>query len=161
LDDPPVWGFSAAPLVDGDLIYTLAGGKGSAVVALDRKNGDEKWKALTTREVGYSAPMLVTAGGKRQMPVWLSESLNGLNPKTGKVYWTRESPIGREPTRPAVNIVTVVPHGDKLLLSTAYHGTMLLQLDKKKPGVKVLWRGKSNRMEKPDGLHSLMATPIL
>jgi outer membrane protein assembly factor BamB len=105
--------------------------------------------------------MICTAGGKRQLLIWLSESLNGLDPQTGKVYWTQEYPVGRAPQRPAVNIVTVRPAGNRLFLTTFYHGPMMLELTADKPGVKVLWRGKSNNPLKPDGIHGLMATPVI
>jgi outer membrane protein assembly factor BamB len=161
LDGPPVWGYAAHPLLEGDLLYTLAGGKGSAVVALNKDTGKEVWKALSSDEVGYSPPMLTTAGGKKQLIVWLSDSLNGLNPQTGEVYWTQEYPVGRPVTRPAVTIITPVPHDRLLLVSTGYHGTMAVELDQGKPAAKVLWYGKSDRMDKTEGLHSLMATPVV
>src|SRR5205807_3521905 len=77
LDSPPVWGFAAHPLLDGDLLYTLAGGKGSAAVALNKDTGKPVWKALSSDEIGYSPPVLVTAGGRKQLIIWLSDSLNG------------------------------------------------------------------------------------
>ena len=158
---PPVWGYSASPLVEGDLLYSLVGGEGSAIVAFDKKTGKEVWKALTTEEVGYSPPTFVHAGGVTQLIVWLSESINGLDAKTGKVLWTEQYPVARKPERPAVNIVTVVPHGRLLFVSTVYHGPMMLELDKDKPAAKMIWRGKSNNPSKPDGIHALMATPVL
>jgi outer membrane protein assembly factor BamB len=161
LGDPPVWGYAASLLLDGDLVYTLAGGPGSGVVALNKDTGKQVWKALTSDEVGYSAPTLVTSGGKRQLIVWLSDSLNGLNPTTGEVYWTLEYPVGRAVTRPSVTIVTPVPHGNLLLVSSAYHGMMAVELDAKNPAAKVLWYGKSDRLDKTDGLHSVMATPVV
>ena len=161
LDSPPLWGFAAHPLLDGDMLYTLAGGDGSAVVALNKDTGKEVWKALKSEEIGYSPPMLVTAGGKKQLIIWLSDSLNGLNPATGEVYWTQEYPIGRAVTRPAVSIITAVPHDHLLLVSSGYHGTMAVEMDHKKPKANVLWYGKSNNMEKTEGLHSLMATPVV
>jgi outer membrane protein assembly factor BamB len=161
LDDPPVWGYAAHPLLVGDLLYTLVGGKGSAVVAFDKDKGTEKWKALSSDEVCYSPPMIARSGGKDQLIIWLSDSVNGLDPKTGKVHWTQEYPVGREPRRPAVSIHTVVPHGRKLFVSTVYHGPMLLELDETKLTAKLVWRGKSNNPEKPDGLHILMATPVI
>src|SRR5262249_26871576 len=94
LDDPPVWGFACHPLPAGALLYRLGGGKGSAVVAFDKATGKEKWKALTTAEIGYSPPMLVKAGGKDQLVVWLSEALYGLDPKSGKEHWKVEYPVG-------------------------------------------------------------------
>jgi hypothetical protein len=161
LDSPPLWGFAAHPLLEGDLLYTLAGGKGSAVVALNKDTGKLVWKALTSEEVGYSPPMLVTAGGKKQLIVWLSDSLNGLNPATGEVYWSLEYPVGRPVTRPAVTIITPVPHDRLLLVSTAYHGTMAVELGPQKPKARVLWAGKSNRMDRTEGLHSVMSTPVV
>ncbi len=44
--ETPIWGHSAAPLVYGDLLITLAGGEGSVVVALDKRTCKEKWRAL-------------------------------------------------------------------------------------------------------------------
>jgi outer membrane protein assembly factor BamB len=47
-----------------------------------------------------------------------------------------------------------------LFVSTYYHGPMMLKLDADKPAASVLWRGKSDNPEKPDGLHALMTTPV-
>jgi len=157
----PIWGFAAHPLIDGNLLFTLAGGEGSAVVALDKDTGKEVWKALTSREVGYSPPMIYEAGGKRQLIIWLSDSINGLDPATGKVYWTLPYPSSGEPQRPAVSIATVRRLDDKLFLSTFYHGPMMLRLAQEKPAASVLWEGKSNNPNKPDGVHILMAPPVL
>jgi outer membrane protein assembly factor BamB len=159
VDAPPVWGYAASPLLDGNVLYTLAGGKDAAVVALDKDNGRELWKALDTEEVGYSPPMIYDAGGKRQLIVWLSESLNSLDPATGKVLWSLQYPEGRAPQRPAVNIVPVRRSGDLLFISTFYHGPMMVKLNVDKPAT-VLWKGKSNDPEKPDGMHLLMAAPV-
>jgi outer membrane protein assembly factor BamB len=161
LDGPPVWGWAAHPLLDGDRVYCLVGGAGSAVVAFHKDTGKEIWRALSTEEIGYSPPMIYEIGGKRQLIIWLSDSINGLDPITGKVYWTKPYPADVLPQRPAVNIVTVRRLGDLLFLSTYYHGPMMLKVAAEKPDATVLWRGKSNNVAKPDGLHSLMATPVL
>jgi outer membrane protein assembly factor BamB len=160
LDAPPVWGYAAHPLLDGDLLYTLVGGPGSAVVAFNKDTGKEVWKALTSEEVGYSPPMIYKAGGTRQLIVWLSESVNGLDPATGKPYWSVPYPANGRPRRPAVNIVTPVVAGDLLYVSTYYHGGLMLKLAADKPAATVLWRGKGSA-ERPDGLHVLMATPVI
>src|SRR5262249_52379506 len=101
------------------------------------------------------------AGGKRQLIIWLSESLNSLDPATGNVYWTQAYPPRGEPQRPAVNIITVRRLNDLLFISTYYHGPMMLKLAADRPAAEVIWKGKSDNPEKPDGLHSLMATPVL
>src|SRR5262249_25618109 len=76
---PPVWGHSSHPLVEGDLVHVTAGGKGSAAVALRKDSGKEVWKALTSEEIGYSPPRLIESGKHKQLVVWLSDSLNGLD----------------------------------------------------------------------------------
>jgi outer membrane protein assembly factor BamB len=157
----PVWGWAASPLLDGDRLFCLVGSEDSAVVAFDKDTGRELWKALTTQEIGYSPPVVFEAGGKRQLIVWLSETINALDPATGQVYWTQKYPTSGPPSRPAVNIATPRRLGDLLFFTSAYHGPMMLQLDPDKPAAKLLWKGKSNRMERPDGLHSLMPTPVL
>jgi outer membrane protein assembly factor BamB len=157
----PAWGWAASPLLDGDLLFCLVGGEDSAVVAFHKDTGKEVWKALTTEEIGYSPPVVVEAGGKRQLIIWLSETINSLDPTTGRVYWTQKYPTNGPPQRPAVNIATPRQLGDLLFFTSAYHGPMMLRLDANKPAATVAWKGKSNRMEKPDGLHSLMPTPVL
>jgi outer membrane protein assembly factor BamB len=161
LDGPPVWGWAGHPLLDGDLLYCLVGGEGSAVVAFHKDTGKEVWRALSTEEIGYSPPMIYEAGGKRQLIIWLSESINALDPATGKAYWTQAYPVGVPLQRPAVNIATVRRMDDLLFLSTYYHGPMMLKLAADRPDATVLWKGKSNNVAKPDGVHILMAAPML
>jgi outer membrane protein assembly factor BamB len=159
--EAPLWGWAAHLLLDGDLIYSLVGGEGSAVVAFHKDTGKEVWRALTTEEIGYSAPMIYEAGGKRQLIVWLSEAIHALDPATGKVYWKQVYPTSVPMQRPAVNIVTVRRLDDLLFLSSYYHGPMMLKLATDKPAATVLWQGKSNNEKKPDGVHILMAPPLL
>jgi outer membrane protein assembly factor BamB len=161
VDTPPIWGYAASPLLDGNVLYCLVGGKGAAVVALDKDTGKERWKALDSEDVCYSPPMIYDVGGHRQLIIWLSETLNGLDPENGKLLWTLQYPEGRKPQRPAVNIIPVRRDGDHLFISSFYHGPMMVKLDPDKPGASVLWKGKSNDPEKPDGLHILMAAPII
>src|SRR5262249_29402340 len=47
---PPVWGWAAHLLLDGNKIISLVGGEGRTVMAFDKDNGKELWKALTTEE---------------------------------------------------------------------------------------------------------------
>jgi outer membrane protein assembly factor BamB len=157
----PVWGWSAHPLLDGDRLYCLVGGDKSAVVAFDKDTGKEVWKNLSAEEIGYSPPMIYEAGGKRQLIVWHTEAINGLDPATGAVYWTQQYPTRGEPQRPAVTIVTPRRLGDLLFITTYYHGPLMLKLAADRPAATVLWQGKSDNAEKPDGLHSLMCSPVL
>lgn len=154
----PVWGWSANLLLDGDRLITLAGGEKSAVVALNAANGKEVWRALTTEEIGYAPPMIYEAGGKRQLIVWLTDSLNSLDPATGTVYWSQPYPAA---IRPAVTIATPRKLNDLLFVSTFYHGPLMMKLAADKPTASVLWKSKSDDPEKPDGIHALITTPFL
>jgi outer membrane protein assembly factor BamB len=156
--DHPVWGHAGSLLIDGKKVITLAGGEGSAVVALDKENGNEIWKALYSSEVCYSPPTIVEAGGKRQLIIWLSETLNSLNPETGESYWMLPYPEDGMPQRPGVNIAQPRLVGDVLFVSSFYHGPLAVGLGKDTP--EVLYRGKKlGNPDKATTLHALMATP--
>lgn len=83
----PLWGFAGHPFVDGDKLICIAGGDGACVVAFDKKTGTELWKSLNAAEPGYSTPMMIEVDGKRQLLVFHAESVNGLDPETGKRLW--------------------------------------------------------------------------
>jgi outer membrane protein assembly factor BamB len=155
---PPAWGWAAHPLLIGDKLYCLVGGEGSAVVAFDKDSGKELWRSLTTTEVAYSPPILVENGKHCQLIVWLSESINGLDPETGKPYWSVPYPADGQPTRPSVNIMMPRLVGNLLFVSGFYHGSLMVELDPEKLAAKVRWRSKSLNPGKSDNLHGLMTT---
>jgi outer membrane protein assembly factor BamB len=99
----PMWGFAGNPLLDGNKLICLAAGSNSTVVALDKNTGREIWRALSAKEPGYCSPVIFQAGGVRQLIVWHPESVNSLDPETGKVYWSLKS---SEPVRAGMTIPT-------------------------------------------------------
>src|SRR5437773_7954401 len=79
--------FRASPLIEENLLILFTGGKpGACVIALDKKTGKEVWKALDDT-LSNSSPLVIVAGGKRQLIVWTDNAVNSLNPATGKTYW--------------------------------------------------------------------------
>jgi outer membrane protein assembly factor BamB len=157
---PPLWGYAAHPLVDGDKLFCLVGGENSVVVAFDRHTGKELWHNLTIEEIGYAPPLLIKAGGKNQLIVWHTEAVNSLDPDTGKLYWTQKFP-GIAPTRPGITVATPRLDGDHLFVTCVHHGPLMLNLSDEKPGAKLVWKGKSDSVAKTDGLHSLISSPII
>lgn len=153
----PLWGFSAHPLVDGDKLICIVGGKGSVAVAFNKNTGQELWKALTAKEPGYCPPMVFEVGGKRQLIIWHPEAVNGLDPETGKVLWTEPFAV-----RAGLTVPTPRLTGDKLFVTAFYNGPMMLQLAPDKEA-RVVWRGQSNseQPKRTDGLHSIMVTPFI
>ena len=61
-----------------DLCLTL-NREGSAVVAFNRHTGKEVWRALTTKDVAYCAPVIYEIGGVRQLIVWLIDAVHSLD----------------------------------------------------------------------------------
>ncbi|HTK77495.1 MAG TPA: PQQ-binding-like beta-propeller repeat protein [Gemmataceae bacterium] len=132
--ETPMWGFAGHPLVDGKKLVCLVGGDGSVVVAFDKDTGKELWKALSAKEPGYAAPSIVDGGGIRQLIVFSAESVNGLDPETGKVYWTIEmEPYG------GMSIQAPRNSGDYLFASAVGNKSALLKLAHDKPAVTVVW----------------------
>jgi outer membrane protein assembly factor BamB len=157
-----VWGNAAAPLVEGDAVICLVGGKGQEVVALHKDTGKELWRALSASYgPGYAPPILIEAGGTRQLIVWTPEEVAGLDPRTGKVYWSQPFLLAK----PDIALIIATPRraGDLLFVTAFYDGSMMLKLDDARPGASVLWQSKrkSELPEKTDYLHSIMCTPFI
>lgn len=134
----PIWGYAAHPLIHGDLLYTLAGGEGSLVVALDKMSGEEKWRALSASDIGYCAPSIVRVGDLEQLLIWTPETLNGLNPRTGEVYWST-------PLKPSYGMSIAVPcvFGNKLYAGGIGEVGALFEIAADGKSIKELWRGKA------------------
>jgi outer membrane protein assembly factor BamB len=155
----PVWGYSANLLLDGDRLICLVGGKGTAVVAFDKSTGKELWRALDAEgehASGYSSPVIVEAGGQRQLIVWHPSALSSLNPETGKVFW--EQPFT---SKSGLSVATPRNVGNFLFISAFYDGSLLLTLDKDKPQSTVVWRRHGQNEKITDSLHSLISTPVI
>ncbi len=152
----PMWGFAGHPLVDGGKLICLVGGEGSVAVAFDKDTGRELWRALSAKEPGYAPPMIHEFGGRRQLILWHPEAVNGLDPETGKVLWTH-------PLTPAVRFGMTIPSplkfGNRLFLTSFYNGSLMLGLDASPPAI--VWQSRKVSEKDTDGLHSVMATPLI
>ena len=133
--EAPLWGFSSHPLVDGDLIYTMVGGKGQGVVAFNKLTGDVQWKALDC-SAGYCPPTIIEKGGARQLVIFQPEGVTSLNPSSGSQYWNI-------PLKPKYEMSICRPmlSGDMLYASGIGTASVMIQLDDSKPSATELWRG--------------------
>ena len=155
------WGVSSAPLIDGEKLILIAGGEDEGLVmALDKTSGKEIWRSLYLEDPGYAPPVIVEAGGKRQLIVWTPAHLNSLDLQTGEVYWRQPFAV-----KSSLSIATPIFDEEKRLLfvTSFYNGPMMMRLDDSKPRATMLWRGTSNseRENKTEGLHAIMCTPFL
>ena len=149
--EAPLWGFCGAPLIDGEKLYCLVGGEGTVAVAFNKTDGKEIWRSLSATEPGYCPPSLIEAGGVRQLIIWHSESINGLNPDTGVVYWSI-------PLKPDYGMSIMIPqkHGDYLFASGIGNVAALIKLNPKAPTAEVVWRGKNDT-----AVYAANGTPVI
>ena len=155
----PTWGMTGAPLVDGPRLICLVGGSqpNAKVVAFDKISGKEIWRSLPAdSEPGYAQPIIINAGGTRQLIVWHPKAVNSLNPVTGAVYWEHPFKIDYGMTVP-----TAVQSGSRLFLSCFYNGSMMIALDEKSPSSRVLWKSTSDSEIQTDTLHAVITTPVV
>jgi outer membrane protein assembly factor BamB len=152
----PIWGIAAAPLVEDNLLILHIGGENACVVALDKVTGAEKWRALNDR-ASYSAPIIIEQAGKRVLVCWTGDSVSGLDPVTGKVYWGHPF----TPTKMVLNIATPVSENGYLFVSAFYDGSLLLKVDPDTLTVEKVWRRIGESERNTDSLHCCISTPVI
>jgi outer membrane protein assembly factor BamB len=152
------WGFASSPLVDGRLLIALVDGRPNAkVVAFDKMTGKEVWRALSTdADLGVAQPVIINAGGVRQLIIWYPGAVASLDPETGKQYWDQPYKVGGSMT-----VAIPVLDKEQLFFTTFYDGPLMLTLDPKRPGASVKWKGKSDSEIQTDGLHAVITTPVI
>jgi outer membrane protein assembly factor BamB len=122
-------GITASPLIeDGLLILCICAKPVAGVVAFDKNTGNEVWTALDD-SFTYSSPIVLEAGGKRQLIVWTQEAVTSLDPTTGQTWWREQI---RTPGDQAVS--TPVFSHERLLIAG-----LMMKLDADKPAASVLW----------------------
>ena len=155
----PIWGFSSHPLIDGDKLICLAGGSNDRlVVAFDKKTGKELWASQScTGDFGYCPPMMYEFGGKRQLIVWHTRAIVGLDAETGKRIWRTDFDVKFALTAPTPRKVG----DDGLFLTSFYNGSLFLKVSADK--AEVVWRSqaKGEQAGQTTDLSSIMPTPAI
>jgi outer membrane protein assembly factor BamB len=132
-----LWGYAAHPqIIDGKLI-TLAGREAGHVVALNPDTGAEIWKSPLDAEQGYSPPLLIEAGGAKQLVCPAPNSVRALDPDTGKELWRTKY----EATSGSI-IMTPVRVGEYLYVAGYQGKNLMLKLASDRPAVEVLFKDK-------------------
>ena len=87
------WGSAASPVLHGDLVIVNASVESESLVALDRKTGQERWRAKGIRE-SWSTPLVVTPrGGQPELVVAVFGKLLGIDPASGEQLWSCSTDI--------------------------------------------------------------------
>ena len=110
------WGTAASPVLAGDLvIQNCDADKDARLVAFRRKTGEEAWSTPRDPNRGWSTPVLIDAGTRKELVLNGHTGLIAYAPDTGKQLWVCASPVGRgEPT--------VTPAGGILYTSSGLSG---------------------------------------
>ena len=80
------YGLSASPLVEGDLVYAIPGGKGAGVAAFNKTTGKLVWKTGDDPSA-YASPMAVTVAGQKQIIFFTATGLLAVTADQGKELW--------------------------------------------------------------------------
>jgi outer membrane protein assembly factor BamB len=95
----PRWAVVQHPLIYGDLLIVAPQTSETGVVAYDKLTGELKWKsAPLSGNPGYVSPSVVKIGGEDHLVMVMASvgrgrtakdgSVNGLDPRSGKILWT-------------------------------------------------------------------------
>ncbi len=117
------WGISESPLIDGEKLIVMPGGKGASVVALNKRNGEVIWKSQSDR-AGYSSAIAYDYAGSRKLAVLSGEGAMGLEMSNGELLWRYNKVSNR-----TANIATPIYSNGHVFVSSAYGtGCALIKL---------------------------------
>ncbi len=161
------FGVGGSPVVEKDLLIVPVGGSptdspgissgkttgnGSALVALDKRTGKERYK-LSEELASYSSPVLATMGNRRWGFYFARGGLIGFEPTTGKLDF--HFPF-RAKKLESVNASNPVVVGETVFITESYGpGSAVLRI--KDGGYDVLRRDESRRGQ---SMSSHFMTPI-
>ncbi|MFN0066990.1 MAG: PQQ-binding-like beta-propeller repeat protein, partial [Limisphaerales bacterium] len=82
------FGEGSSPALDGDTVVILWDHEGEDfIVALDRKSGKELWRQKRDEPTGWSTPLIVSHGGKKQVVVNGTNKVRAYDLATGAPLW--------------------------------------------------------------------------
>lgn len=87
--DPREWGSAASPVLYKDLVIVTAAAESNAMIALNKKTGDEVWRQEAGGFEGtWGTPVLVKVDDNRtDLVIGVPGEIWGINPNNGKLAW--------------------------------------------------------------------------
>lgn len=140
-DELPRWAIVQNPLIYGDLLIVAPQTSQAGVAAYDKLTGELKWKSPALSGIpGYVTPSIVKIAGEDHLVMVTAAvgrgrtakdgSVNGLDPRSGKLLWTYTN------WQCIIPVPPVVDAGQSRLLVTGAYGAgaAMLQVEKKSDG---------------------------
>src|SRR5262249_7725130 len=85
---PVGWGFACAPLVDGDKVVCVPGGKDGTLAALNKADGKVLWRSKGLTDVAsYASPVSATIGGTKQYLQLTEQGVAGVDGQGGLLWY--------------------------------------------------------------------------
>jgi outer membrane protein assembly factor BamB len=141
---------SSSPILVDGLVIAQLGGADGAVVAYNLM-GDEKWKTPSLG-AAYSSPVLLEAGGVKQIVAMTDKELVGLAAADGKVLWRLPfAPSGRM----GYNAATPIVDGATVIYTGQGRGTSAVKVEKKGDAF------EATKVWSNDKTGSKFSTPVL
>jgi outer membrane protein assembly factor BamB len=82
------FGEGTAPLLVGNRLFLVFDHEAqSFILALDKRNGKELWRAARDERSSWSTPLAIEHGGKTEIVVSATNKVRSYDPETGKVLW--------------------------------------------------------------------------
>ncbi|HEY2893571.1 MAG TPA: PQQ-binding-like beta-propeller repeat protein, partial [Pirellulales bacterium] len=106
-----LWGTAACPIMVDNLVVQNCDSDANAyLIALDKRTGKEAWRTQRRDHRGWSTPIVIQAGERRELVLNGHEGVQAYDPATGRELWFCQSFNGRgEPTvTPAGDLLCVV-----------------------------------------------------
>ena len=147
----PLWGIAAHPLIDEQRLICVVGGQDATCVAFDKHTGHELWRSMNATQPGYCAPVIHEFDGVRQVIIWHGDSVNGLNPENGEVYWS--VPFK---THLAMSIGAPQSEGNSLFLMGFNRKSAMIEISESGTSAEIVWAGNPKR-----GINGVMNTAVL
>jgi len=110
------WGTAACPVIADQLVIQNCDADVDAhLIAFDKRTGQEAWKTKRRDHRGWSTPIVIDTGKRRELVLNGHEGVQAYDPASGKELWFCSSKVGRgEPT--------VTPVGDLLCVVNGLKG---------------------------------------
>jgi len=147
------FGVSCSPLVEGDKVIlnvgVKKGGKGTSIVALDRKTGKEIWKAGDD-PASYASGIAIGKDRDRQLVFLTGANVVGVDPKDGSAFW-------KFPLKDALNESSTTPvvAADLIIASSVTYGAVGVKVEPTSTGMaaKQVWKN--------DEANCYFSTPVV
>jgi outer membrane protein assembly factor BamB len=117
-------GFCSPPVLHGDLVIVNGDQDAKAyIVALDKKTGNEVWRADRPNKTrSYCPPVVVEAAGKKQLVLTGSKCVASYDPDTGKRLWIVDGPTEQF-------VSSVVLHDGLILMTAGFPQHCVMAID--------------------------------